>query len=303
MRIAVIGAGAMGSIYAGRLSKNNEVILIDLKEDVIDKINEAGIKIDENGATNTYYPKAYVKSDGLDPVDLIIVFVKSMFSESALKENENLISEDTYLMTLQNGAGHQEILKKFVSEDKVIIGTTEDNGAVIGLGHVKRGGVGNTNIGLINKDSDESFLEKIKESFVSCGFNLNIEENINQLIWNKIITNASLSVLTGILQVPIGFIASNENSWTLCKNLINEVLETGRAQGLSFDTDKEVEKVRLTSVNNPDGLTSIYADIKEGRKSEVDTISGAIVKAGKEFGVNTPYSEFAVNAVHALESK
>lgn len=206
-------------------------------------------------------------------------------------------------MTLQNGAGHQEILKKFVSEDKVIIGTTEDIGAVIGLGHVKRGGVGNTNIGLINKDSDESFLEKIKESFVSCGFNLNIEENINQLIWNKIITNASLSVLTGILQVPIGFIARNENSWSLCKKLINEVLETGRAQGLSFDTDKEVEKVRLTSINNPDGLTSIYVDIKEGRKSEVDTISGAIVKAGKEFGVNTPYSEFAVNAVHALECK
>lgn len=302
MRIAVLGAGAMGSIYAGHLSQNNDVILIDTNKDLVDKINKEGVYLEEKGEKNNYRPTAYNDTKSLKPVDLMIVFVKSIFSEIALEQNKHLIDDKTLLMSLQNGAGHGEILNKFVSDDRVVLGTTEDNGAILDLGFVRHGGDGITNIGGYSKDNSIDF-EELRECFEGAGFKINIEENIQQLIWNKIITNASLSVLTGILQVSIGDIARNEFSWKLCQKLIVEILEVGRAQGLSFDTEKEIEKVKQVSMNNPEGYTSIYADIKNARKTEVDTISGAIVGAGKKYGVKTPYSEMAVDLVHSLELK
>ena len=192
MRITVIGAGAMGSIYGGRLSQHNEVILVDTNEKVVDQICKNGLKIDENGTTDCYHPAALCDTSNEKPADLVILFVKALFSRSALENNRSLIGPDTRLMTLQNGAGHEDLLKEFVNEDRVIIGTTEDNGAVLDFGHVRRGGTGVTNVGMLTEDKD-GFLGRLKETFDSCGFEVRIHENIQYLIWDKLFTNVSLS--------------------------------------------------------------------------------------------------------------
>lgn len=302
MKIAVIGGGAMGSIYAGHLSTNNEVYIVDINQEVVNNINSEGLTIVEDEKENIYKPKAVVDSKKIGYVDLVIVFVKSIFSENALATNKNLIGENTALMTLQNGAGHEKVLKKFVPEDRIIIGTTEDNGAVLEVAKVRRGGEGRTNIGSIVKEPSIN-LEEIKEAFDKSGFKVEIHNNIQQLIWNKIITNASLSSVTAILQCSMGYIARDEYAWNMTESLFNEVIMTGEALGLKFNRDAELEKVRDTSMNNPEGYTSIYADIKNGRKTEVDTISGAVVQAAKELGIQVPVSEFVVNMIHALENK
>ncbi|MGN0987550.1 MAG: ketopantoate reductase family protein, partial [Otoolea sp.] len=126
MRIAVIGAGAMGSIYGGHLSLHNEVYLIDTNQTVVDQINEHGLIIQENGSDVTYHPTAAVSTKDLEPMDVIILFVKALFSKAALQSNRHLIGANTYLMTLQNGSGHEDILGEFVPENRIIIGTTED---------------------------------------------------------------------------------------------------------------------------------------------------------------------------------
>jgi len=112
MRITVIGAGAMGSIYGGRLSQHNEVILVDTNEKVVDQICKNGLKIDENGTTDCYHPAALCDTSNEKPADLVILFVKALFSRSALENNRSLIGPDTRLMTLQNGAGHEDLLKE-----------------------------------------------------------------------------------------------------------------------------------------------------------------------------------------------
>lgn len=302
MKIVVIGAGAMGSIYSGHLSQANDVYVVDVNQDVVDHINKNGIVLEENGEENRYYPKAFVDSSEIGKVDLVLLFVKSIFSKIALESNQNLIGKNTALMTLQNGAGHEEILKEFVSEDRIVIGTTEDNGSVLDLGRVKRGGKGKTNIGTIVENPKVN-LNDIKNSFDKSGFNVEIHDNIQQLVWNKLITNASLSVVTGILQCSMGFIARDEYAWNMTKVLFDEVIKTGQALGLSFEVDKELEKVRQTSLDNPEGYTSIYSDIKKGRKTEVNTISGAVISNAKKVGVKVPVSEFVVNMINALTNK
>lgn len=302
MKIAVIGAGAMGSIYGGHLSLHNEVYLVDTNASVVEQINANGLQIDEDGTTNVYHPKAVSDASDLGPMDLVILFVKSIYSKVALAGNRNLIGPDTRLLTLQNGAGHEVILGEFAPQNRIVIGTTEDNGAVLGMGHVRRGGEGRTNVGMLVEDAD-GFLPKLKEAFDACGFQVRIHDNIQQLIWDKLFTNVSLSAVTGILQVDMGFIAADEYAWAMTRTLIHEAVLTAAAAGLTFDEEALVEKVRKTSQNSPNGCTSIRADLRDGRKTEVDTISGAVVRAAHKYGVAVPSHEFVVNMVHAMEDK
>ena len=148
MKIAVLGAGAMGSIYGGHLSTNNDVYMIDKKAELVDKINADGLKLFENDTDVIYHPAALLSSEGIGEVDLVIIFVKALYSRAALMENKGIIGDNTYVMTLQNGAGHEDIILEFVPKERIIIGTTEDNGAILGDGYVRRGGKGKTNIGM-----------------------------------------------------------------------------------------------------------------------------------------------------------
>ena len=137
-------------------------------------------------------------------------------------------------------------------------------------------------------------LGMIKKSFDSCGFDTHIYDNIQQLIWDKLFTNVSLSALTGVLQVPIGFIAADEYAWSMTVTLIKEALAVAKALGLEFDEQEIIERVRKTS---------IYADLKAGRRTEVNTISGAVVRAGEKTGVDVPTHRMIVNMVHAMEDR
>ena len=112
MRIAIIGAGAMGSVYGGLLSVHDDVTLIDTNKDLVDHINREGLRIEYKGQMTVCHPKAAVYASGMAPVDLIIVFVKSQYTDAALSAAREIIGKDTYLMSLQNGGGHKEDLRK-----------------------------------------------------------------------------------------------------------------------------------------------------------------------------------------------
>lgn len=302
MKIAVIGAGAMGSIYGAMLSSACEVYIIDKNKEVVETVKANGLKIEYEGKVKHYYPKITDDANKVGKVDLIILFVKSTSSKVALESNKELIGSDTKIMTLQNGAGHEDLLKEFVNRDRIIIGTTEDNGSVVEPGYVKRGGTGVTNIGLISKDKTDT-LDKIRDIFNKSGFNVKIHSNIKKLIWDKLFINTSLSVVTAILQVDMGYIYSNKYAWNMTRKLIHEANITANAMGLKFKEEDIIEKVKLTSINNPKGYTSLRSDIENNRKTEVETISGAVIKEAKNNGIEVPIHEFVVNMIHAMENK
>lgn len=302
MKIVVIGAGAMGSIYGGFLSKRNDVYLVDTNQELVSALQKQGLTVETDGVDEVFSPHAGVPADRIEKADLVILFVKSMYSHQALESMKLVIGEHTYLMTLQNGAGHEQILADFVPKERIIIGTTEANGYVIGLGHVHHGGGGVTNIGMITS-GDTHMLAAVKDAFDRCGFEVRIKDNIQQLVWDKLMINASLSALTAILQVDLGFVAKNEAAQALLRKLIEEAVAVATAMGLSFDVDTVYEKVLSVSRDNPGGKTSISMDIQNGRKTEVETISGAVVRAAATLGFPVPTQQCAVLLIHALEGK
>ena len=302
MRIAVLGAGAMGSLYGGYLSRKHDVILVDVNRAVVDAINANGVTIHEpDGSVTVCHPLGAVSTAGMAPVDLIIVFVKAMFSESALSNNRGLIGPDTCIMTLQNGSGHEDTLTKFVDRAHVVIGTTQHNSAVVGPGEIRHGGSGITHVGCI--EGDISRLQYIADAFCESGLEADCSADVQKLIWGKMFTNVSASVLTGVLQVPLGFIASDANAWALCETLVREAVAVAAGEGLEFDAEEKVAEVRRVCENSPAGITSICADLSKGRRTEVDTISGSVVRASRRNGVPAPTHAAMVALVHAMEAK
>lgn len=302
MRIAVLGAGAMGMLIGGCLSAANDVTLIDVNFAVVEKIQRSGVVIHEkDGSSYTRYPSAVVDSASLAPVDLMIVFVKAMYSGEAIAANRTLIGPQTYLMTLQNGAGHEETLLQFVDKAHVIIGTTQHNSSVQAMGEVYHGGSGYTYIGSLSPDVEH--LRPVCEAFCAAGLQADCCGDVQRLIWEKLFTNVSASVLTAVLQTPLGYIGENASAWALCEELIREAVAVAEGDGIHFCAQEKIAEVRRICENSPAGLTSIYADVRDGRRSEVDTISGSVVRASRRNGIAAPGHELMVQLIHALEGR
>ena len=302
MNIVVIGAGAMGSIYGGRLSQWNEVTLVDTNEALVEKVSRDGVTLEEGGEERTFHPSAGTDASAAGTADLVILFTKALYSVSALENVRGAIGPDTYLMTLQNGAGHERVLSAFADPSHIIIGTTEDNGSVLSLGHVHHGGEGVTNIGRLD-GADDPFLGRVKESFDSCGFDVRIHGNIQQLVWDKLMTNVSLSALTAVLQCDMGYIYNDRYARDLCTQLVKEAVVVANAQGLGFDEEAALAKVVSVSRSNPGAYTSIMKDIAAGRRTEVDTNRGEVVSAAHSLGLSVPHHEMIVSLIHAMEGR
>ena len=292
----------MGALFSGYLSRENEVTVVDVSETAVNAINSDGVRIKEkSGIILVRNPNAVIDSKALSHQDLVIVFVKSMFTINALESNRNLIGPDTYIMTLQNGAGHESKLLKFADRKHVIIGSTQHNSSVIEPGFVNHGGSGVTSIGLLDGDSD--CLKGIAANFTKCGFECHTENNVQKQVWKKMFTNTAASSLTALFQVPLGFIHSDPNANWLMRQLCREAVEVANSLGLGFDLEEVTADVDKVCENAPNGYTSIYADIRDGRRSEVDTISGSVVEAAHDQKIAVPYHEMVVKCIHALENK
>lgn len=302
MNIALIGPGAMGLLFGGYLSKMHEVMLIGTRAAVMKEIEEKGLTIQEtDGSSAVYRPHATADSTGMPPADLVILLVKAGASQAALEANRSLIGPDTLLLTLQNGAGHEQLLRRFADEEHIIIGTTQQGSYKLDDTRICHSGKGSTALGAVNGNS--SRFAPVAEALCSCGFPCEVTDQVKGMIWAKLMINSSSSVLSGILQTAQGYVAENTYAWTIAQALITELCAVASADGYPFDSGEQIARIRRHLELAPDGYTSIYADLKAGRTTEVSVINGAVVEAGRRLGVPVPTHELVVELVHALEGK
>lgn len=301
MRIGILGAGAMGMLFGGYLSRENRVWLIDVDRERVERINREGVAVEEKEGETLFHPQAVTDSSSLPVMDLVIVFVKAMYTQSALETNRHLLGENTYLMTLQNGAGHEHKLLPFADREHVIIGSTQHNSSVAGSSRVRHGGGGKTSIGLLSGDSRA--IAPIAENFTRCGFECATSDQVQKQIWSKLFLNTSASSLTAVLQVPLGFILDDPYACSLMEKLAREAVATANAEGLDFTEEEVLESIKTVLSNGKGGYTSIYADIKNGNRTEVDTISGSVVEAAREKDIPVPCHETIVTLIHAMENR
>lgn len=288
MKIGIIGAGAMGSLYGGYLANSgNEVYLIDIWEDHVNEINKNGLIIMEENKELVSKPRAVTSSSKLGVMDLVIVFVKSIHTKNAIKDNLSLIGDKTMVLSLQNGYGNAEDINTFVKEDNIIVGTTAHGGTMIGPGKIKHAGKGSTYLGKLNGEKDK-YIEEVKEVLINAGFETSILDKVMEIIWGKLFVNIGINALTGILEVENGQLPKLEEARSLVALVVSEAVEVVNKLGFDFDTSKTIENVLNVAEATSQNKSSMLQDVLNKRETEIDRINGAIVREGKKLGIATP---------------
>ena len=248
MKITVIGPGAMGLLFGGKLAACAEVSLIGSNPKNLKEINENGVTIRRGDSCVTRMIPAYPGGSCSEPADVVMLFTKAYQIRDVLSENRALIGPDTMLLTLQNGAGHERVMREFADSAHVLIGTTKQGSSRESASVIINSGLGETVFGGVPAEGeqgpDRERMEEIRSVFESAGFPCAVSDNIRFEVWNKLMINASASVLSGVLQVAQGYVAENENAWSVCEDLIREICAAAAGEGAIFDPQEQILRVR-----------------------------------------------------------
>ncbi|MCF6463148.1 ketopantoate reductase family protein [Clostridium sp. Cult1] len=301
MRIAIIGSGAMGSLYGGYLSKgDNEVYLVDIWEEHINRINDKGLIIVEDNIELMTKPRGITDSKGIGPVDLVIVFVKSTHTKNAIENNLSIIGPRTMVLSLQNGYGNADGIGQYVPENNIILGTTSHGATMIQPGKIRHAGKGKTYIGKLIGINDEN-VTIIRNVLNEAGFETIISDNVMELVWSKLLVNVGINALTAILEIRNGKLLKWEESKELLTLAVSEGVKVANGLGLDFSKEEVISSVINVAKTTGENKSSMLQDILNGRKTEIEKINGAIVKEGEKLGLDTPVNRVLMDMIKVKE--
>ena len=305
MKIAIVGAGAMGCLYGARLSTlpENQIYLLDVWQDHLDAINQDGIQMEEDGSFQTYDNlKACRHAYEIGPVDLAIIFVKSTMTRDAMQENKALLKDSTIVLTLQNGLGNVEAILEVVPENQVMAGTTAHGATMLGPGRMKHAGQGKTVIGELSGETTKRAAD-ISDMFNRACLLTETSDNAIGLIWGKLLSNVGLNALTAITGLLNGQILDYPETEELMTLAVLEAKAVADAKGVRLSYDDAVEHTRALCKATAPNRSSMLQDISNKRKTEIDMINGAIVREGRALGIPTPINLALTNLIKTIEQK
>jgi len=301
MKIAVVGAGAMGSLFGGLLAASGEeVTLVDVWREHVESINAEGLRIGGHEGSRTIRVNATTDPSSVGPVDLIILFVKSYDTIKATRDALPMVSEGTVFLSLQNGLGNIEKVSEAAVSGRVIPGTTAHGCTLIGPGEIVHAGRGPTIIGEPNGRVTERARD-IRDALEGAGFETEISGNINGALWSKVLVNVGINPLTALKGLRNGELLDDPEIKETMRRAVEEAIEVAEGLGIDLGPGDHVEHVydvaRATAMNR----SSMLQDVDRGRRTEIEALNGAVVRLAKGLGVDVPVNEALTAAVGALE--
>ena len=302
MKIAVVGAGAMGSVYAGLLaSAGNEVWAIDTWREHIDAIRERGLRVEGASGDRTVRVDATTDASEPGPCDLVIIATKADGVASAAASIGPLLGDHTLVLTIQNGLGAAERICRHLPPDNVLLGVAGGFGASIrGPGHAHHNGMELIRLGELGGGITER-LERVGGVWRDAGFNVRCFDDINQLVWEKFVCNVTYSGSCTVFECTIAGVQANEHAWQVASNCAAEAFAAGVAKGVRFSFDDPVAHVREFGRKIPHSRPSMLQDYLAKRPSEIDAINGMVPVVAREVGTAAPYNEVVTAIVKAKE--
>lgn len=300
MKVTIIGPGAIGTLLAAHLARSkNEVWFLDKHTQRAHKIRKNGIRL-EGLSKITTKVEASVEAKEIGRTDLVILCVKSYDTEEATKKAVDLIKEDTYVLSLQNGLGNIQILNDVVGEDKVIAAVTSQAATLLNVGLVRHTGRGETIVGRVNKQPLGK-ARVILELFNQAELPTRSSRDINTLIWSKLIINAGINALSAITRLKNGLLLEYSATRELMRGAVSEAVRVAKRKRIRLNYDDPIQKVESVCKATSTNLSSMLQDVLNKKQTEIDFINGAIVRQGKSLSIATPVNEVLTNLVKTIE--
>jgi 2-dehydropantoate 2-reductase len=298
LRIAIFGAGGIGGYLGGRLSQAGEEVVLIARGEHLQAIKEHGLRIDSIKGDFVANP-AFATDDPTEaePVDAVILGVKAWQVLDAAKAMRPMIGPETFVVPMQNGVEATAQLASVLGEKSVVVGLGGLVSYIVGPGHILHAG-GEPYVSFGESDNSTSErTQNLLEAFKNAGVTANIPANIQAALWAKLALMAVNSGIGAITRVPTGQWRSVAGSWKMAQQVAQEVLAVAAGKGIAMPSDSLASTVARLEASAPNSTSSMQRDLMEGRFSELEVQTGAVVRLGLEAGVPTPVNTFIYNSL------
>lgn len=302
MKVAIVGSGAMGSVYGYYLARSgHDVVLVDVWREHVDAINRSGLEMEEDGAVLRVPVKATTEAAEAGVADLVLVFVKSYHTAAAAEAARRIAGPETLVLTLQNGLGNAEIISAAVGDGRTACGTNAHGATLLGPGRVSHRGTGETLFGPMCGEVTGQIL-RVVDAFNAAGLPARATANAAGAIWGKVLVNVGINALTAILRIPNGALLEYPSSRAVMAQAVTEGATVAGGKGIALPYEDPVAHCEAVAKATGANHSSMLQDVLNGRRTEIDFINGAVVREGAALGVPTPINSTVAAMVRTIEA-
>lgn len=294
-RIGIVGAGAMGSLFAFFFYKYYQLLLYDSNLDTVHAI-EQGLTVEINSKQQNFFPIISNDPSILSEADVIFLFIKSFATSDAITNIQTHIKPDAIVVTLQNGIGNVELIASMI-ENPLVYGSTTIGATKLSPALVRFGGTGSI---IIGSDSI-SHCSTVHSLLKQAGLSVTIASNPKKALWEKAIINAAINPLGALLEVPNGRLIQNNDTLYIISRILQEACQVAHADGISIDSNQMVEATVTVCRSTQNNFCSMLQDILAKRKTEIDSINGAVIDIAKRHNIDTSYNSTIYRLVKCKE--
>ncbi|MDR1272722.1 MAG: 2-dehydropantoate 2-reductase [Clostridiales Family XIII bacterium] len=305
MKVGILGAGAMGSFIGAHLVKGGaDVTLVDPFAAHMDAIAENGLSVTIGEETEIVNVAAVKTPDEAGPQDVIIVLVKGPFTRSALQGAGAMFTDDTIVLSFQNGVGNVPIIKEFVPGERAGYGTLALTAMLLEPGKISgTKGLG-ANIHFTNETKTfEGNWKELAEALTAGGFEAEFTDDTDVMIWTKLMVNCCSNLLCGLIRIKAGPAFYLPEGYDIQRHIAEELAAVANAIGIPLKLEEAWDAFENGLMPKAkEHYPSSAQDVINKKPSEIDFLNGAVWKYGQEAGVPTPYNEVVTKLVHLLEA-
>lgn len=299
MRIGIIGAGALGTLFGYRLARDNEIAMLEVRSDIVAAVREHGLGLGDGGARRPVAISPAARD--LFGSQVLFVFVRTTDTMRALRPFVNELAPSCVIVSLQNGISNEDAVKASLGGNvALVLGATTESALTTGPGTAEPLGTGTTILG--PGGASPEVCARIARLLVDAGMAVSVAYDIRPHLWGKLIANAAINPVAALLDRPNGVILSDANAGELARSLAQEAAAVASAMRIALPFNDPWSYVR-SIVEQTAGLrNSMLADLSVGAPTENDHINGAVVAAGRRAAIPTPYNETMFRLIRAREA-
>ena len=303
MKIAIIGVGAMGSVYAALLaSGGHEVWAVDTWAEHVDVIREKGLRVEGASGDRTVRLSATTNAADVRDADLVIIATKDDGVDAAAKAALAMAKPDAPILTIQNGLGSADKVADIVGSKRIMMGVVGGFGASMkGPGHAHHNGMEFLRLGEMDGGMTDR-LEAVAEAWRAGSFKVLTFDDIHKMVWEKLICNCTYSGPCALTELRVGEVQANPSAWSIATACATEAFQVAKAKGIKLDFEDPVAYVRAFGQKIPNARPSMLLDHLAHRRAEIDAINGAIPREGAKVGIATPVNSVVVALLKAKEA-
>jgi len=289
----IVGTGAMASLFGARLAPHSEVTLLGTWKAGLEELSRHGIRLEENGRTVQVPVRATSRPEDCAGAQSALFLVKSWQTQRAAAMLSQCLASDGVALTLQNGLGNLELLEAELCPQRVALGVTTVGATLLGPGRVRAGGAGPTHV------APHPRLELLVDLLETAGFEVHPADDLESLVWGKLVANAGINALTALLEVPNGELLERAGARAVMREAAQETARVAAARGVTLPYEDPVTQVEAVASRTAANISSMLQDIRRGAPTEVDAINGAVVREAESLGLQAPVNRTLWNLVRA----